>query len=136
MKFTLLFACVMQVYAATNNDHNTCGGTARPAWKIYDEETLSIDIDAIACGFTAVPQYVVSVEDGRMGPGKKTDVSAMPGSLTIAHASASSVQVFMWDPKRHSGMMLDLAIKHNWMLSWIGDSGLCVGCVGCVVVRL
>ena len=107
----------------SNGDVNTCGGTARPAWKIYDEETLSIDIDTIKCGFTSVPNYVVSVEDGHMGPARKDDVPAMPGTLTIAHSSASSIQVFMWDPKRHSGMMLDLAIKHNWLLTWIGDSG-------------
>jgi hypothetical protein len=91
--------------------------------QIYDDGTLSIDIDSSECKFEKVPIYVVSIEDGRFGESLVEEDKTMPGSLTIAHSSASSFQVFMWDPKRKAGNLLDAAIKHNWILSWIGETG-------------
>jgi hypothetical protein len=106
-----------------------CPSERAPVWllsfQIYDDGTLSIDIDSSECKFDKVPIYVVSIEDGRFGETlvEEDREKAMPGSLTVAHSSASSFQVFMWDPKRKSGRLLDAAIKHNWILSWIGETG-------------
>lgn len=88
------------------------GRTGSTAWQQVDAQTLSIDVDTSACGYTEMPDYFTSL-GGTYGHRWATGVNTITAPSVTATATGFKVYVYYPNPITPAD-----ANTWNWHINW------------------
>merc|ERR1719499_1805930 len=114
LTFFALASCQSLATRRVKRSEGTCSGITRKgntAWKqyVYDN-SVYVDVDTSACGFSEKPSYVSSI-----GGGVSSPHSAVFGSSEIYEARKDRFRVYVYA----TGITPDKANDWKWHVNWV-----------------
>jgi len=116
-------SCLKGAVTVGSGRGTICGGTSGGSWNDWTElgsTGLYMDVDTSACKFSGHPAYVSSI----VGDSAHWQLT---GVNSVYKATSTGFRVYVWHPVLRGKFMQFFAMKYNWKLTWLADTGKTAG---------